>query len=92
MGERAAADDPMDDVDDVRFTAGVAVVGAALRFFDAAARVLLFDVALMVIVGGGELLLILFVMIPLEYSLRNSSMFSSTNGSCPSIWRCSCKA
>lgn len=102
----AAADEPIDDVDDVRLTTtGIELAGAVLRFLDGGGRVLFFDVVVVDVVvgvvadaddvdreseGGGDVLLtpvelFALVILPLAYSLRNSSIFSSINASCPSI-------
>ena len=93
MGEIAPGDESIEDVDEARFISAV-----DFRFFDADKRVLPFGIAVGTSVGGveddGLLLFAVFneERFPLEYSLRNSSIVSSTYGSCPSICRCSCKA
>ena len=78
----------MDDIDDVRLI-GFEIV---LRFLDIDKREFVFCID----VGGvDDELLLLFIVFndvrfPFAYSLRNSSIFSSKYGSCPSICKCSC--
>ena len=69
-GEIILGEESIDDVEEIRFIRGI-----VLRFFDAGKRGLV-----LCIVNNDGLLLLKDVRLPVEYSLRNSSILSSKYG------------